>query len=76
MFAKSRPVPELMLPNPPPKIISDADVKRLRAVGEDINAVATVVGGIHRSFASLRMTLFGLCPEEMQNSVTGCTPKL
>jgi septin family protein len=38
------------------KVISDADVKRLRAICQNVNAVVPVVGKVHRSFATLRMT--------------------
>ena len=49
-FAKRRPISKLVFPNAPPKVISNANVKSLGAVGEDINAIAAVVTGMHRSF--------------------------
>jgi hypothetical protein len=50
LFAKLQPISKLVFPNAPPKVISNANVKSLGAVGEDINAIAAVVTGMHRSF--------------------------
>ena len=56
-LAELRPIPKLVFPNPPVNIIGNADVKSLGAVGQDVNAIAPSVAGMHRSFASLKMTV-------------------
>src|SRR5882762_6714568 len=68
-LAEFRTVPKLVFPNPPVKIIGNSDVKGLGAIGQDINAVGASVVGMHRSFASLKMTLQGLCATKMRKSV-------
>ena len=68
-LAEFRSVRKLVFPNPPVKIIGNSDVKRLGAIGQDINAVAASVVGMHRSFASLKMTVRGLCATKMRKSV-------
>jgi hypothetical protein len=55
-FAKYRSVSKLVFPNPSAKVVCNADVKRLAAASQDVNAVAAVVAGLHRSFAPLKMT--------------------
>jgi hypothetical protein len=42
----------------PREIVGHAYVERLRAVGQDVHGIAAAFAGIHRSFASLRMTAF------------------
>jgi hypothetical protein len=68
-LTESRSIPTLVFPNAPLKVICNPNVKRLGAIGQNVNAVVPVVAGIHRSFASLRMTGLRLCIEEMQKSV-------
>src|ERR1700688_3454177 len=68
-LAELRSLPVLVLPTPPVKIIGNSDVKSLGAIGQDINAVAASVVGMHRSFASLKMTLRGLCATKIRKSV-------
>src|SRR5882762_10366886 len=68
-LAEFRTVPKLVFPNSPVKIIGNSDVKGLGAIGQDTNAVAASVVGMHRSFASLKMTLQGLCATKMRKSV-------
>jgi len=55
-LAEFRSVFKLVFPNAPVKVVGNADVERLGAVGPDVNAIASPVAGMHRSFASLRMT--------------------
>jgi len=70
-FAKRRPISKLVFPNAPMQVICNSDVERLGAVGQNVNAVVRVIAGMHRSFASLRMTGFKLCIEKMRKSVRG-----
>jgi hypothetical protein len=54
-LAKFLTVAELVFPNPPMEIVSDADVKRFGAVGQNVNAIAVAIAKMHESFASLRL---------------------
>ena len=56
-LAELRSIPKLVFPNPPVKIVCNADVKSLGTVSQDIDAIAPSVAGMHRSFASLKMTV-------------------
>src|SRR5580704_17353621 len=52
-LAELRSVPKLVLPNPPMEAVRNADIETLGAVGQNVNAVATVLAELHRSFAPL-----------------------
>jgi len=70
-LAELRSVPKFVFLNTPMQVICNSDVERLGALGQNVNAVVRVIAGMHRSFASLRMTGFRLCIEKMRKSVRG-----
>ena len=55
-LAEFRSVSKLVFLNASAKVVRNPNVERLGPVCQDVNAVAAVVAGVHRSFASLRMT--------------------
>jgi hypothetical protein len=69
VLAECRSVAKFVFPNPSAEIICHSNVESLGAVSQDVNAVASAAAGMHRSFASLRMTPFRLCSTKTRNSV-------
>jgi hypothetical protein len=58
VLAELRSITKFMFPDPAVKIICDAHVQCLGMVGQNVNAIASAIAGVHRSFVSLRMTMF------------------
>ncbi len=54
-----RSISALVFPHPPQQITGQARVERLRSLRHDVNEICPCRTGLHRSFATLRMTNAG-----------------